>query len=949
MKIIMNRSVILLSILHFLIMVNSAQCMAANTLCCYNDNVTVKSQIDSVYALIDEAGRNYRIGNNREAFSLLNKGRGILDSLSVDPDNIKPILYALIDDREGLFYMDIDPNKALQLNAKANSAYIANGFDNTTFFATAAHNRGCIFSRLADFKAAAEAFEVCISLDMRINKKVTAVSINSLIAMGSLCLAMGEIEKADEVLSDANKAVLDLFGRGSEADMILQRTRSIYYYNIGDFEQSLKFAEESLGIAEAIYGSNRNIAVAGSLLFKGIALLGLKRYDDCISALSECINIYDDLGITKFTTQYESRTYLGVAYILSGNIDAGMACFNNAKEILEGQGLSCSALMADMMSAFAGALLKVNNPICLSIYKDTIRLAEEIGWTTNQIYLEMLSNYMKASILFGNADQAIVSIAYNALSDQYKRNISLLPARDRTSFIRVFDGLTNNIFSIRRNDEVNGYLYDYLLVNKGILLGTSMAFKRGVESSNDDELKAKYRLLVNTNSRIRNLLAEPKSIDMEMLSSLQQQAVEIEKELIASSKQYADYSRWLSFSWSDLKASLPKRTALIEFVEYCDVIDGSNRLAALVLRRDHPFPTYVELGKSENIEHLLTKSYSSIYTAGPTSDSLYQLIWAPIAKALKGINCVYFSPYGIINNISLENLLSQNGRRLGEVYKLHRVSSTKDFSTNPISGLHSAVLYGGLQYDMSPELMVENAHKYEDYSFYSTRNTLPNMSNTRSGWGYLPGTVVEISKIAETLLDKDFKVTIYQGTDGSEESFKALSGQHTSMLHIATHGFYTHQDESLNGFVIDGSSISAMYPYKDPMLRSGLLLSGANNVLGGSAPLECEDGILTSAEIAELDLSATEIAVLSACDTGLGDITEEGVYGLQRAFKNAGVKTIIMSLWKVDDDATRMMMTVFYSRLLDGMSKYDAFEAAKKAVASKYPEPYYWAGFIMLD
>jgi CHAT domain-containing protein len=131
-----------------------------------------------------------------------------------------------------------------------------------------------------------------------------------------------------------------------------------------------------------------------------------------------------------------------------------------------------------------------------------------------------------------------------------------------------------------------------------------------------------------------------------------------------------------------------------------------------------------------------------------------------------------------------------------------------------------------------------------------------------------------------------------------------------------------------------------------------LILAGARKAWAGEAiPDNVEDGILLAEEIAAMDLSGTDLVVLSACETGLGDITSEGVFGLQRAFKKAGVNTLIMSLWQVHDNATSLFMQTFYKHWLDGKSKHKAFAMAQKTMQEHqdYSNPYYWAAFIMLD
>ena len=142
------------------------------------------------------------------------------------------------------------------------------------------------------------------------------------------------------------------------------------------------------------------------------------------------------------------------------------------------------------------------------------------------------------------------------------------------------------------------------------------------------------------------------------------------------------------------------------------------------------------------------------------------------------------------------------------------------------------------------------------------------------------------------------------------------------------------------------------------LTRSGLLFAGANNTLRDKEPVGIDDGILTAQEISKLDLRNLSLVVLSACETGKGEVTQgEGVFGLQRGFKKAGAGTIVMSLWKVDDEATEMMMTQFYQNLCGGMDKHEALHKAQKYLREykdengnkKYDKPYYWAAFIILD
>jgi CHAT domain-containing protein len=190
----------------------------------------------------------------------------------------------------------------------------------------------------------------------------------------------------------------------------------------------------------------------------------------------------------------------------------------------------------------------------------------------------------------------------------------------------------------------------------------------------------------------------------------------------------------------------------------------------------------------------------------------------------------------------------------------------------------------------------------------------------------------------------------------SEESFKSFSGKVINVIHIATHGFYYTSDEanSINyDFLMLNNNMASV---EDKSLtRSGLLMAGANHILEGeNLPDNVEDGILTAKEISDVDLRGLDLVVLSACQTGLGDISQsEGVFGLQRGFKKAGANAILMSLWEVDDKATQILMTQFYKNLLSGQSKRHSLQAAQKYLREYnngfFNEPKYWAAFILLD
>jgi CHAT domain-containing protein len=209
----------------------------------------------------------------------------------------------------------------------------------------------------------------------------------------------------------------------------------------------------------------------------------------------------------------------------------------------------------------------------------------------------------------------------------------------------------------------------------------------------------------------------------------------------------------------------------------------------------------------------------------------------------------------------------------------------------------------------------------------------------------LPGTKVEIDGVTKILKAAGYNVTQREQKVATEANIKAVKGP--SLMHIATHGYFL-ADPGKS----DAMGVDVEHARNNPLLRSGLILAGAPDPgkEAQTADLQSNDnGILTAYEAMNLNLEGTDLIVLSACETGLGDVKAgEGVYGLQRSFLVAGANALIMSLWKVDDQATQMLMTNFYTNWTKSGNKLKAFKQAQVQLMAKYKEPYYWGAFVMM-
>ena len=504
---------------------------------------------------------------------------------------------------------------------------------------------------------------------------------------------------------------------------------------------------------------------------------------------------------------------------------------------------------------------------------------------------------------------------------------------------QVNDNLCN-VAVLSGGDSLAIKAFNYTLLYKQSFLTAENLMNKQLLDSDNESIKEKFHELQNLRTTVRQY--ETNGLPAE---ELKERIVQLEKQLVEDSKMYGDFTNGLNMTWDRIQKRLKQEDVAIEFLSYLSYKDHKEHLAALVLRSDWNAPKIIELFSVEQIPENI---YDNIQFS--------QLCWGSIYKYLDGIKNVYFAPAGVLYNIGLESLLAPDGEGyMSERYCLYRVSSTRELAMRSDWSQHNkrnAVIYGGIDYQAAAGLSEDDETKVTDNKS-GNMEFLRDLRGAMQGIDYLPGSKIEAENILQILKGKNdsSKIQLFTGSEGTESSFKSISGKDFGIVHVSTHGFY-------NTVSDDVSHISGFYQQQDNedkvLTRSGLLFAGAENtLLCDSLPDSYDDGILTAFEISTLDLRTLDLVTLSACQTAQGDITGDGVFGLQRGFKKAGANSILMSLWKVDDAATCLLMTEFYRNWMNGKSKHDALESAKKVVRSHkdkgWDNPKYWAAFILLD
>jgi CHAT domain-containing protein len=430
----------------------------------------------------------------------------------------------------------------------------------------------------------------------------------------------------------------------------------------------------------------------------------------------------------------------------------------------------------------------------------------------------------------------------------------------------------------------------------------------------------------------------------------------------------------MKIQWTDVQNHLKDNEAAVEFIMfsyYNRKWTDSTMYCALILKKGMEYPKMVPLFEQKQLDSLLlegkvgtndlyaSRGITSTYEPQlPNGRKLYNLVWKPLEKELLNVKTVYYSPSGSLHQIAFAALTIDSTTYLCDTFNLVQLSSTRQLATlawqTKQEQISSTALFGGIKYDLDGPEITKLQQSLPKNDLALSRGFTSDSTLRSNPYDSLPGTRKEVVSITAMLQANNIKTDLYTGINGNEEAFKALSNQNINVIHIATHGFF-YPDEKVNPQDMDRMMLMGDQKFRniaDPLSRSGLILAGGNRTWKGEEPIaRMEDGILTAKEISEMNLQNTELVVLSACETGLGDIKGgEGVFGLQRAFKLAGVKTIIMSLWKVPDGSTSEMMQLFYSKWLRGMDKRDAFRETQREMHKRYPKsPKDWAGFVMLD
>lgn len=777
----------------------------------------------------------------------------------------------------------------------------------------------------------------------------------------------------------------ELYGKDDSYYALCLNNLSISQASLGNYSEAIRLATEALNIQEKAFGKGHP-EYAGTLCNLATYNAYSDNYLEAIRLATKALNIQEKTIGKKSPDYALSLNNLSGYNNCIGNYSEAMRLCEEALRIEEKVLGKEHPDYAMSLNNLASCNYEMGNYAeAMRLCEEALRIREKAVGKEHPDYATSLGNLAFYCWKSRNLDAVKYYVeATEALSGIVKRTFADLTARERNLFWEQykawFEGTVHGIAYDMPSDSLVENGYNGALLAKGLLLNSEVELSTLLKESGDDEVANIYNNLKNLRLQINKLYEMPAAERQLDTDSLERAAQGLERQLVQRSKVYGDYTANLVIDWEQVRQRLGSGEMAVEFVSF-PLRNDSVMYAAYCLRKDMPSPKMVPLFE----ERQLTNIDKGLYLS---SDVLYNLVWKPLEEEMEGVKTVYFAPAGELYNLPIESLPVDGSTYNSDLRSYRRLSSTRQLALRR-DGVEvtRAAVYGGLKYDADTVALVNDSRKYRTAEpvQWSSRAVADSL-NLRGGIYELPATKIEAEEIDKALETAQIDTRLYTDTIGTEASFKALSGSGVNALHIATHGFYWTEREAvqLDGLAFLGADMPAAVKEDKALTRSGLLLAGANTALKGlPLPEGVEDGVLTAKEIAGMDLRRLDLVALSACQTGLGEITGDGVFGLQRGFKKAGANTLLMSLWKVDDTATQLLMTQFYKNLLSGMGKYEALAAAQKYLRElevevkitpdktnyqrlkderdgkqeevkyktlrKYAAPKYWAAFVLLD
>ena len=764
--------------------------------------------------------------------------------------------------------------------------------------------------------------------------------IEPLVDKGRILLARGEYTDAEKIASRANQLAVAIYGENSTKTAPTQKLLGDIYYTMGDYDKAETSVTKAMVNQEKQFGRN-HIEVAKSA--SQLALIKFYKGDNKQQIEKLMLEARDIMAakLGKDNPQYaEILKNVAVLYISERKFDIAFNALTVAEGIWKAKtGRKNNINTASIYTLTGDVYYQLKNyKKAEEFYIKSKNLYEKFFSITHPEYVKVLSKLSKVAYMEKDfkSSKRYIEQSLNNYEVFIKQYFPALSEREKAKYWNTIksDFEFYNTLALGNLDDFKDLakkVYDYQLLTKALLLSSSIKIRERIMNSTDEPLKAQYNNWIQK----KELLTLALSMSAEQLTEneinpeqLQKDVETLEKELSQKSEIFGESFENKRITFEDVKKSLNPNEAAIEMVRYRyfdHSLTDSVIYAGLYLKPEFTKPRAIIIKDGHKMETRYFKFYRNAITGKIPDNISYSIFWQPIIDEIGQVSTIYLSADGIYNQINLEAIATPDGRYVIDNSNIILVSNTKDIYLRKAKKRASS--------------KDNTASMFGNPTFYATA------SAEHRNIASLPGTEKEIDQLQFMLKQKGWNTSEFVEKSAAEEKVKELNSP--KIFHIATHGLYRPSTALSLEKELEGNEALLA---QNPLMRTGLLLRGAGDLLDKTDfNYNMENGILTAYEAMSLNLDKTDLVVLSACETGLGDLEAgEGVYGLQRAFLVAGAKVLIMSMFKVDDDATQKLMLKFYQKWLNSNNLRQSFIDAKKELRVEYPEPIYWGAFMMI-
>lgn len=820
--------------------------------------------------------------------------------------------------------------------------------------------------------------------------KIKKIKNEDRINISPLYISTGKFSQAAEAINKALHKFKSTYGKDSRRLLSALNYRSNINAQTGNYSDASNL--EALELTRKSYGL-RSWQYADALHVEGESYSILGDYRSAIIELKNTLTIYENVYGKNHIKYASTLSDLSLARLYSGdnskNIEEdlkeasritknvlGINSIQNASVL---QNLSFYHLEVDEISLAETKLqesIDILNILGSSNYK--LKLAQNYRvkgkvqqynkeFTASESSFKKSLNYFKdifankehleivqtqsslAQLYFIQGERKDSKKTLNKTTDIYLNYINkyfnYLTEREKKEFWKKiktdFEFYNTIAFENNTPSEVET-VYNNILNTKAILLNSSKRLRRAILNTSDASVKKlfnkwsiKQETLIQALSSSNEEL-EKKGIDIQVL---QKEVDQLEKTLAEKSNAFSKNKREKIVTWKDVREKLKADEFAIEIIRYRHFENGFTdniKYKALILGKDFNSPKVVDLTNGNKLDTRYLSFYRNATKFRTNDPYSYKAFFKAIHDVVGDNKKLFLSLDGVYNLINIETLRTPDGLFMIDKNEIITVTNTKELVTkNSSKSINKNVL------------LIGNPLYYEENISSKAHDNI----NGGQNWSQLPGTEKEANAINAQFQSSNWETSLFTWDQAEEKVIKSIGktdDKKYSYLHISTHGFFKPQQSETTL----AAELDTRRGLDDPYLRSGLLFKNGGDIIDNNSVLNynISDGVLTAKEVANLELENMGTVVLSACETGLGKVSSgEGVYGLQRAFQSAGAESVIISLFKVDDEITNLLMQVMTKKYLETGDKRNALTFAKKEVRKDHPDPIYWGSFVMSE